>query len=108
VRSESYPDALGRLWSAVCAPNAGDLIVSATLGYECVDWGGTSHVGGGSHGSLHRGDSLCPLLFCGCGPQSPAEREQWSLRDIAPVILEHFGLAPARGSEVEEGAGARA
>jgi hypothetical protein len=108
VRSESYPDALGRLWSALCAPNAGDLIVSATLGYECVDWGGTSHVGGGSHGSLHRGDSLCPLLFCGCGPQSPAEREQWSLRDIAPVILEHFGLAPARGSEVEEGAGARA
>jgi type I phosphodiesterase/nucleotide pyrophosphatase len=108
VRSESYPDALGRLWSALCAPNAGDLIVSATLGYECVDWGGTSHVGGGSHGSLHRGDSLCPLLFCGCGPQSPAEREQWSLRDIAPVVLEHFGLARARGSGLEEGAGARA
>jgi hypothetical protein len=107
VSSESYPDALGRLWSALCAPNAGDLIVSATLGYECVDWGGTSHVGGGSHGSLHRGDSLCPVLFCGCGPQSAAEREQWSLRDIAPVVLEHFGLAQARGSEVE-GTGARA
>jgi hypothetical protein len=92
VRSESYPDALERLWSALGAPHAGDLVVSATPGYECVDWGGTSHVGGGSHGSLHRGDSLCPILFCGCGPQSPDERDQWSLRDVAAVVAEHFGL----------------
>jgi predicted AlkP superfamily pyrophosphatase or phosphodiesterase len=106
VRSESYPDALGRLWSALCAPHAGDLIVSATPGYECVDWGGTSHVGGGSHGSLHRGDSLGPILFCGCGPQSAAERDQWSLRDVAPIVLEHFGLDAAAGSRVTQ-AGAR-
>jgi len=33
IRSESYPDPLGRLWSAVCAPHAGDLVVSAALGY---------------------------------------------------------------------------
>ena len=92
VRSESYPDPLGRLWSAVCAPHGGDVVVSAALGYECVDWGGTSHVGGGSHGSLHRGDSLFPLLCCGCGPQRPDEREQWSLQDIPGIVLEHFGL----------------
>jgi hypothetical protein len=109
ARSESYPDALERLWSALCAPHAGDLVVSATLGYECVDWGGTSHVGGGSHGSLHRGDSLCPLLFCGCGPPSAAERDQWSLRDIALIVLEHFGLGEALDREPGvEGAGARA
>jgi hypothetical protein len=105
LRSESYPDALGRLWSALCAPNSGDLLVSATLGYECVDWGGTSHVGGGSHGSLHRGDSLGPLLFCGCGPESPDERDQWSLRDVAPVVAAHFGLA---GSDAGSPAAARA
>jgi hypothetical protein len=92
LRSESYPDALGRLWSALCAPHSGDLVVSATLGYECVDWGGTSHVGGGSHGSLHRGDSLAPILFCGCGPKSPSDREQWSLQDVPAIVLEHFGL----------------
>jgi predicted AlkP superfamily pyrophosphatase or phosphodiesterase len=97
LRSESYPDALGRLWSALSAPHAGDLLVSATPGYECVDWGGTSHVGGGSHGSLHRGDSLGPLLFCGCGPQDPGEREQWSLRDVVPVVYEHFGLGSGAG-----------
>jgi hypothetical protein len=107
VRSESYPDPLGRLWSAVCAPNAGDLVISATLGYECVDWGGTSHVGGGSHGSLHRGDSVFPMLCCGCGPASPTEREQWFLQDIPGIVLEHFGLAdsPLAGAPV---AGTRA
>jgi len=58
-----------------------------------VDWGGTSHVGGGSHGSLHRGDSLFPMLCCGCGPASPSEREQWSLQDVPGIVLEHFGLS---------------
>jgi bisphosphoglycerate-independent phosphoglycerate mutase (AlkP superfamily) len=50
-------------------------------------------VPGGSHGSLHRGDSLGPLLFVGCGPESAEEREQWTLRDVAPAVLDHFGLA---------------
>jgi hypothetical protein len=96
ILSDDYPDPLARVWSALRAPNAGDIVVSASLGYECVDWGGASHVGGGSHGSLHRGDSLGPLLFVGCGPSSPDERDQWTLRDVAPVILEHFSL----GSEL--------
>lgn len=107
LRSESYPDALGRLWSAVCSPHSGDLVVSATLGYECVDWGGTSHVGGGSHGSLHRGDSLCPLLFCGCGPAEPGEREQWSLQDVPGIVLDHFASSEA-GRRRPAGAGTRA
>ncbi len=109
LRSESYPDALARLWSALAAPHCGDLVISATLGYECVDWGAASHVGGGSHGSLHRGDSLGPLLFCGCGPRSADEREQWTLRDVAPIVVGHFGdrerAAPASDWE---GPGVRA
>ncbi len=74
------------------APHAGDFVVSLTPGYEAVDWGGVSHAGGGSHGSLHAGDSLGPLLFVGCGPDDPGERDQWALRDVAGVVLEHFGL----------------
>jgi hypothetical protein len=93
LHSDRYPDALARVYSALAAPHAGDLIVSLELGYEAVDWGGASHAGGGSHGSLHHGDSLGPLLFVGCGPDSPAEREQWALRDVAPAVLDHFGLA---------------
>jgi predicted AlkP superfamily pyrophosphatase or phosphodiesterase len=90
--SETYPDALARVWSALNGPYAGDFVLSLAEGYEAVDWGGVSHAGGGSHGSLRAGDSLGPLLFVGCGPDDPGERKQWTLRDVAPVVLEHFGL----------------
>jgi hypothetical protein len=92
LRSDEYPDPLARMYAALAAPHAGDFVVSLAPGYEAVDWGGVSHAGGGSHGSLHRGDSLGPLLFVGCGPGSAAEREQWALRDVAPAVLSHFGL----------------
>jgi hypothetical protein len=92
IRSDEYPDPLARVFAAVTAPHAGDFVVSLTPGYEAVDWGGVSHAGGGSHGSLHAGDSLGPLLFVGCGPDDPGERRQWTLRDVVPVVLEHFGL----------------
>jgi hypothetical protein len=93
LRSDEYPDPLARIWSALTAPHCGDFLASLALGYEAVDWGGVTHVPGGSHGSLHRGDSLGPLLFVGCGPASPSEREQWALRDVAPVVLDHFDLS---------------
>jgi hypothetical protein len=90
--SDEYPDPLARVFAALTAPHAGDFVVSLSPGYEAVDWGGVSHAGGGSHGALHRGDSLGPLLFVGCGPAQADERQQWALRDVAPAILEHFGL----------------
>jgi Type I phosphodiesterase / nucleotide pyrophosphatase len=90
--SNEYPDALARVFAAVSAPQAGDFVLSLADGYEAVDWGGVSHAGGGSHGSLLSGDSLGPLLFVGCGPEDPGERQQWTLCDVAPVVLEHFGL----------------
>jgi len=91
--SLDYPDALQRIWSALCCPTAGDILLSAAPGYEFVDWGGADHVGGGSHGSLHHSDSLGALLWCGTGPNDRRAREQWSLRDIAPMIREHFGVS---------------
>ncbi len=87
-----YPDALARMWSALNCPTAGDLLLSASPGYEFVDWGGADHLGGGSHGSLHRSDSLGALLWCGTGPDSAGAQRQWSLRDIAPMVRAHFGL----------------
>jgi len=86
-----YPDALGRVWSALNCETAGDILLSAGPGYEFVDWGGSDHVGGGSHGSLHRSDSLGALLWCGTGPATREARAQWSLRDIAPMVRAHFG-----------------
>ncbi|HEY2160469.1 MAG TPA: alkaline phosphatase family protein [Solirubrobacteraceae bacterium] len=94
--SAEYPDALARIWSALHCPTAGDVLLSAAPAYEFVDWGGSDHVGGGSHGSLHRSDSLGALLWCGTGPDSREVREQWSLQDIVPMVREHFGLELAQ------------
>ena len=92
LASPEYPGALWRSWSALNCPTSGDVLLSAAPGYEFVDWGGADHVGGGSHGSLHRSDSLGALLWCGTGPDSRDGREQWSLLEIAPMIREHFGV----------------
>jgi hypothetical protein len=92
LRSEAYPDPLARVWSALGNPHAGDFILSLAPGYEAVDWGGVTHAGGGSHGSLHAGDSLGPLLLVGCGPGDAKAKEQWALRDVAAIVLDHFGL----------------
>jgi hypothetical protein len=92
VTSVTYPNALERLWGALACPTSGDVLVSATPGYEFVDWGGFDHVGGGSHGSLHRGDSLGTLIFCGTGPDGRDAREQWTIADATPEIERHFAL----------------
>jgi hypothetical protein len=86
-----YPDALGRLWSALGCRRSGDVLLSATPGYEFVDWGGSHHGGGGSHGSLHRCDSLGVLLTVGVDGLA-ADRGQPHLRDVTPMIASHFGL----------------
>ena len=82
-----------RLLGALARPHAGDFIVSLAPGYEAVDWGGVSHAGGGSHGvaaprRLARAAALRRLR----ARESPTSGEQWALRDVAPVVLEHFGL----------------
>src|SRR5579859_6746608 len=98
VFTPDYPLALGRIWSALRCPTAGDVLLSAAPGYEFVDWGGADHVGGGSHGSLHRSDSLGALLWCGTGPATREVREQWALTDVVPLVREHFGVtAPVGG-----------
>jgi hypothetical protein len=92
VSSEDYPDALARLWSALNCAHSGDVLVSATPGWEFIDWGGQAHLGGGSHGSLHRGDSHGVLVLCGTGPGPGEAPAQWTLRDVTPVILDHFSV----------------
>jgi hypothetical protein len=90
---EYYPDALARVWAATSCPTSGDVLLSAEPAYEFPDWGNRAHVRGGSHGSLHRVDSLGALLFCGV--DVPAERAEgnWSIADLAPMVLAHFDAA---------------
>ena len=66
--------------------------------HEFLDWGRQAHVGGGSHGSLRSEDSLGALILCGV--DLPAERPaQWSIRDVAPLVLGHFGVKLNREEE---------
>jgi predicted AlkP superfamily pyrophosphatase or phosphodiesterase len=83
-----YPDGGTRVAAALGNPNAGELIVSAAPGFEFADLAGRHHAGGGSHGSLTRGDSEVPMLTIGLGVQPQ------SIVEVAPAILEHFGVEP--------------
>jgi hypothetical protein len=83
-----YPGGLERAWAALKNPNAGEVIVSAAPGFEFADLAGRHHSGGGSHGSLRRGDSEVPMLTIGVDAQPE------SIVEVAPTVLRHFGVAP--------------
>jgi Type I phosphodiesterase / nucleotide pyrophosphatase len=83
-----YPDGGARAWAALNNPNAGDVIASAAPGFEFADLAGRHHAGGGSHGSLRRGDSEVPMLTIGFDTQPR------SIVEIAPAALQHFGVEP--------------
>jgi hypothetical protein len=91
ISAPEHPDVLARAWSALTCPTSGEVLLSAAPGWEFQDWGGQAHVGGGSHGSLRAEDSLGALILCGVDlPRKPPA--QWSIRDVAPLVLGHFGL----------------
>src|SRR3954452_19149978 len=93
LRTSEYPDALARVWAAVRCETSGDVLLSAAPGFEFPDWGGVDHVGGGSHGSLHRSGSLGALAFSGVAPPDEDRLRRWSIGDVAPMIRAHFGAA---------------
>jgi hypothetical protein len=99
VEKLDYPDAARRARSALANPNAGELLVSAAEGWELADLGGRHHAGGGSHGSLVAGDSLVPLLTVGL------RAEPRRITEVAPAVLEHFGVEVPGSMEALAGVG---
>jgi hypothetical protein len=94
LRTPDYPDALARAWGALTCPTSGDVLLSAAPGREFPDWGGMAHVGGGSHGSLHRSDSEGALVFCGVAPPpARAADGAWSIVDVTPMAVAHLATA---------------
>jgi hypothetical protein len=91
--ARDHPDALRRVWAALQCSTSGDVLLSAAPGFEFPDWGGVDHVGGGSHGSLHRGDSLGALVFSGCEPAPGTPSDAWSITDVAPMIRSFYGTS---------------
>ena len=99
VEKLEHPDAARRARSALANPNAGELLVSAAEGWELADLGGRHHAGGGSHGSLVAGDSLVPLLTVGL------RAEPRRITEVAPAVLEHFGVTVPASMEALAGVG---
>jgi hypothetical protein len=86
---DAVPDGHARAAAALANPNSGEVLVSATLGWEFVDLAGRHHLGGGSHGSLEAADSEVPMLTVGLG-DPPA-----SITGVKATIAANFGLFPA-------------
>ncbi|MFC7061678.1 alkaline phosphatase family protein [Halobacillus seohaensis] len=65
VKYGSYPDALARLYGALHSHQGRYIVVDAKPGFEFVGQRSPTHLGGAGHGSLHRKDSLSPLIIVG-------------------------------------------
>jgi hypothetical protein len=100
---DEYPNAYERVWCALGCPNAGEVIVSATEGWEFEDLGGRHHAGGGSHGSLLAGDSTVPMLSAGF--DDPPLPQDARITDLAPLALSHFGVQPPPSMRARVSAG---
>ena len=89
---DEVPDGHVRAAAALANPNSGEVLVSATSGWEFLDMAGGHHLGGGSHGSLELADSEVPMLTVGLG-SPPA-----SITGIKSLVADHFGVAVRRAA----------
>ncbi|QOR65035.1 alkaline phosphatase family protein [Cytobacillus suaedae] len=60
-----YPDALARLHGALYSHKGNFLVTDAKPGYEFIAEGSPTHLGGAGHGSLHKVDSISPMIIAG-------------------------------------------
>ncbi|WP_408007689.1 alkaline phosphatase family protein [Pseudalkalibacillus sp. A8] len=65
IKYGEYPDTLARIASCLNSHEGDYLIASVKPGYEFIGEGSPTHVGGASHGGLHRQDSLIPMIVTG-------------------------------------------
>lgn len=84
----TYPDALMRLHSSLNSHTGNYIIVDAEPGFEFAGDGTPIHPGGAAHGSIHKQDSLIPMIVVG------AETKPKHLRivDLYPWFLQQVKM----------------
>lgn len=87
VEYGDYPDGLQRLYGALHSHEGDFLVVTARPGYELSDRSSPSHNGGGAHGSLHRTESLIPLIIYG----TEERPEKLRMVDLKSYLLKLVG-----------------
>lgn len=92
IRFTDYPNAFERIHGGLAHKNSGDLWVTAKPGYEFAISETTIHSNGGSHGSLHRLDSLSPLLVGGVEGDFELPEVPRAV-DVTPLCLKLLGIS---------------
>ncbi len=91
LRFGDYPNAFERIACALVSDNGGHMWATAFPGAEFQLESSLVHVGGGSHGSLHRLDSTVPLIVAGA-PKRFKMPEASRTVDVLPLCLSILGL----------------
>jgi hypothetical protein len=85
-----YPNAFERIAGALDHPHSATIWVTAKPGCEFEVPEADAHLGGASHGALHRLESLCPVIVA--GPARVDLPRHLRSIDIAPLCLALLGL----------------
>lgn len=80
----NYPDALARLHTALNSHSGNYIIVDAKPGFEFAGDGTPIHPGGAAHGSIHKQDSLIPMIVTG----TETKPEHLRIVDLYPWFLQ--------------------
>ncbi|GED31388.1 alkaline phosphatase family protein [Brevibacillus centrosporus] len=86
---DKFPDAFSRLYGSIFSQTGPVVVMSAAESYEFLSECAPTHLGGGSHGSLHKQDSIIPLLIAG---SSSKFRTPARLVDVKGFILQELGV----------------
>lgn len=81
-----YPDGLARLYGAMHSQEGEFLVVDAKPGYEFIGESSPEHSGGGAHGSMHKDDSLIPIIVTG----TDKSIDQLRIVDLKKWILDFW------------------
>ena len=87
IQYQDYPDALARLHGALHSQKGRVIIVDAKPTYEFIEKHSHDHAGGGAHGSLHKVDSIVPIIITGTHEFPEYNR----LVDVKKWILQLLG-----------------
>lgn len=89
VSFDAYPDALSRLYGALFSQDIPVIVITAAPGYEFLSECAPTHLGSGSHGSMHKQDSIIPLLVAGTTRRIPRPVR---LVDVKDFILQELAV----------------
>ena len=86
-----YPNAFERIAGVLDLEQSGEIWCTAKPGCEFEVPGGEAHLGGASHGALHKLDSLSPVLVAG-GDVRLKLPVHMRLVDVAPLCMHLLGV----------------